>query len=174
MPIEFQFTLDDYRKAFRAHIKKGASAFTRWILRLCIPFGAFLLLGGISLLMNGQRAMNVVLPPFALGALWIWIGMGGSYWLSARKQFAKNPALRQPRRVEINDAGVQIDAGVASSQQSWQAYVRYVESKDSFLLYTSPACFNIVPKRVLQPEQVNELRETLKSNIGKAAAVAAS
>ena len=174
MIIEFQFTRDDYCKAFRAHIKKGASVVTRWILRLCIPFGALLLLGAISFVINGQRALDVVLPPLIIGALWIWIGMGWTYWLSARNQYAKNPSLRQPRRVEINGDGVKIDAGIASSQHSWQAYVRYVEAKDSFLLYTSPTSFNIIPKRVLQPEQVNELRETLKSNIGRQAAVAVS
>lgn len=174
MTIEFQFTLDDYRKAFRAHIKKGASGFTRWLMRFSLAGGVFFLLMGILFLLTGQRAPKVMLPPLLIGAFWIWIGMGGTYWLAAKRQFAKNPSLRQPRRVEINDAGVQIDAGVSSSSQTWQAYVSYVESKDSFLLYTSPACFNIIPKRILQPEQVNELRETLKSNIGRQAAVAAS
>jgi hypothetical protein len=55
--------------------------------------GALLLLSGILFLITGQRAMNIVLPPFALGVLWIWIGMGGSYQLSARKQFAGCPGL---------------------------------------------------------------------------------
>jgi hypothetical protein len=64
--------------------------------------------------------------------------------------------------------------GMSSSQQSWKSYLRSVESKECFLLYTSPGCFNIVPKRVLQPAQVDELRELLRTHIGKEAAVAVS
>jgi len=50
--------------------------------------------------------------------------------------------------------------------------MRYVECDDTFLLYSSPACFMIIPKRVLQPEQVAELRQLLQTHIGKNAAVA--
>lgn len=171
MTIHFQFTLDDYRKAFRAHLRKGASASTRWALKLFLVIGVILLLAGILLLVTGQRALNVVLVPFLLGAFWIWYGLGAAYQLSAKKQFVKSPALREPRSVEFSDSGVKTDAGVASSQVSWQAYIRYVESKDTFLIYTSPACFVIIPKRVLQPEQITELRRLLQTHIGKDAAV---
>jgi YcxB-like protein len=149
MTIEFQFTLDDYRKAFRAHFRKGASLFTRWFMKLAIAFGAVFLFVGIFLFATGQRAVNLWLTPSLLGALWIWIGMGGTYRHSAKSQFAKNPMLREPRRIEFSDEGVKTDAGVASSNLSWKAYLRYVESDDNFLLYTSPACFVIVPKRAL-------------------------
>lgn len=171
MTLEFQFTLDDYRKAFTAHRKKGASLFMRCFLKLCIIGGVILLLAVVLFILTGQRALNVVLPPFLIGALWVWVGMGGSYLVSARIQFSKNPVLRESRRLEINEDGVKTDAGIASSQMSWKAYLRFVEWKDTFLLYTSPACFSIIPKRVLQPGQVDELRQLLKMNIGKEAAV---
>jgi hypothetical protein len=149
MTIQFQFTLDDYRQAFLAHYKKGASIFTRWMLKFCLGIGVLLLLVGVLFLVTRQWALNVLLPPLLIGGFWIWFGMGGTYRLSAKTQFAKNPVLREPRRVEFSPEGVKTDAGIASSQQSWKAYLRYVESRDTFLLYTSPGCFNIVPKRVL-------------------------
>lgn len=172
MILNFQFMLDDYRNAVRTHYRKGASAYTRWMLKLTLIIGVLLVLAGVLLVITGQRALGVVLPPLLVGALWTWLAMGKTFQLSARNQFAKNPALRGPRRVEFNDDGVNTDAGIASSQVSWKAYLRYVESKDTFLLYTSPACFVIVPKRVLQPEQVNELRGLLQSHVGKDVAVA--
>jgi hypothetical protein len=174
MIVNFQFTLADYRNAFRAHYRKGASVFARWMLKLVLVVGALFLLLSVLFVITGQRALNVVLPPFLLGAFWIWIGMGKTYLLSARSQFAKNPVLREPRRIEFNDDGVKTDSGIASSQAEWKAYLRYVESKDTFLIYTSPACFVIVPKRVLQPEQVNELRQLFQTHIGKDVAVAVS
>ncbi|HEX3103218.1 MAG TPA: YcxB family protein [Terriglobales bacterium] len=174
MIVNFQFTLDDYRNAFRTHYRKGASAFTRWMLRLVLVVGVLFLLLSVLFVITGQRALNVVLPPFLFGAFWAWVGMGKTYLLSARSQFAKSPALREPRRVEISDDGVKTDSGIASSQVSWKGILRYVESSDTFLLYTSPACFAIVPKRVLQPEQVTELRELLPNHIARDVAVAVS
>jgi len=38
--------------------------------------------------------------------------------LSAKKQFAKAPALHDARTIELNDDGTTTDAGVASSQAS--------------------------------------------------------
>ena len=172
MVIQFQFTLADYRNAHRTHYKKGASLLTRLMMKMLLVIGVVFLLTGVLLFASGQRAPNVVLMPFLLGALWIWVGLGMTYQLAAKKQFNKNPSLREPRRVEFTDAGMTTDAGVASSQQSWKAYLRFVESKDNFLLYSSPACFNIVPKRVLQPEQVTELRQLFQAHIGKETAVA--
>jgi hypothetical protein len=174
MIVNFQFTLDDYRNAFRAHYRKGASAYRRWMLRLVLVIGVLLLLASILIVITRQGPLKAALPPFLLGAAWIWIGMGKVYLLSARSQFAKNPVLREPRRVEFSDDGVKTDAGIASSQVRWKAFLRYVESTDTFLLYTSPACFAIVPKRVLQAEQVNELRQLLQTHIGKDVAVAVS
>jgi hypothetical protein len=174
MIVNFQFTLDDYRNAFRAHFQKGASVFTRCALRLGLVIGALFLLAGILLVITGQRALNVVLVPILIGAFWIWLGTGKIFMLSARSRFAKNPTLREPSRVEFNDDGGKSDAGFACSQAEWKAYLRYVESKDTFLIYTSPACFVIVPKRVLQPEQVDELRQLFQTHIGKDVALAAS
>jgi hypothetical protein len=174
MIVNFQFTLDDYRNAVRTHYRKGASAYRRWMLRLVLVIGVLLLLAGILMVITRQGPLTTALPPLFLGAAWTWIGTGKIYLLSARNQFVKIPAVRGPRRVEFSDDGVNTDAGIASSQLSWKALLRYVESSDTFLLYTSPGCFAIVPKRVLQPEQVNELRRLLQTHVGKDAAVAVS
>ena len=123
MVMNFQFTLDDYRNAFRAHYRKGASAYRRWMLRLVLVIGVLLLLAGVLIVITRQGPLNAALPPFLLGAAWTWIGMGKIYLLSARSQFAKSPALREPRRIEFNDEGVKTDAGIASSQVSWKAYL---------------------------------------------------
>jgi len=47
----------------------------------------------------------------------------------------------------------------------WKNYIRSVEGKNQILFYTSPACFNILPKRAVAEEQLRELRDLLKQNI---------
>jgi len=50
----------------------------------------------------------------------------------------------------------------------WRNYIRWVEGKNQFLFYTSPGCFNILPKRALNSDQLAELRDTLKQNVSVA------
>lgn len=171
MTINFQFILEDYQDAFRAHMRKGASLSTRWTLKIITVAGFLLVAMGIVLVAAGQRNLSTWLTPALIGCMWIWIGMG-RYPRAAKSQFTKNPMLQQPRTIEISADGVKTDAGVASSDMRWQAYLRFLESDKVFLLYTSPACFVIIPKRVLQPFQTDELRQILQTHIGKKAAVA--
>jgi hypothetical protein len=172
MTINFQFTLEDYQDGFRAHLRKGASLYTRWMLKIITVAGFLLVAMGILLVATGQRNLSTWLTPAVLGCLWIWIGTGRNYQRVAKSQFTKNPMLRQPRTVEITSDGIKTDAGVSSSDVRWEAYLRSVESDKVFLLYTSPACFVIIPKRVLQPSQTDELREVLQTHIGNNAAAA--
>jgi hypothetical protein len=172
MTIHFQFTLEDYQDAFRAHLRKGASASVRWMLKIITVAGFLLIAMGIVMLATGQRNLSTWLTPGVLGCLWVWIGTGRNYRRVAKSQFTKNPALRQPRTVEITSDGIKTDAGIASGDTRWAAYLNFVESDKVFLLYTSPGCFVIIPKRVLQTSQTDELREILQTHIGnKAAAV---
>jgi hypothetical protein len=172
MTINFQFTLEDYQDGFRAHLRKGASLYTRWMLKIITVAGFLLVSMGILLVATGQRNLSTWLTPALLGGIWVWIGTGRNYLRIAKSQFAKNPALRQPRTVEISSDGIKTDAGIASSDTRWAAYLKFVESDRVFLLYTSPATFVIIPKRVLQPSQIDELRQFLQAHIGKDAAVA--
>jgi hypothetical protein len=172
MTIDFQFTLEDYRDAFRAHFKKGASLYARVMFKVCAVGGCLLMIMGVALFATGERRLNVWLVPAVLGAVWFWIGIGGSYNRAGKAQFEIYPSLRQARRLEIGSQGINTDAGIASSNLSWNAYLRYVESDKVFLLYTAPGCFVIIPKRVLQPSETDELRQALQTHIGKIAAVA--
>jgi hypothetical protein len=47
----------------------------------------------------------------------------------------------------------------------WKNYVRSVEGKNHILFYTSPACFNIVPKRALGKEELIRVLALLKQRI---------
>ena len=133
MTIEFQFTREDYLDAYRAHFRKGASLFSRLLLKAPPLSGGCLLIGmGVFLVAVGERRLNVWLVPAALGAFWIWIGIGGTYKRAAKVQFEKSPALRQPRRVEFTAEGIETDAGVASSDVNWKAYrVMWNQTKSS-------------------------------------------
>jgi vacuolar-type H+-ATPase subunit I/STV1 len=58
MIVNFQFTLNDYRNAYRTHYRKGASAFTRWMMKLSLVIGVLLLLAGILIVVTRQGPLN--------------------------------------------------------------------------------------------------------------------
>jgi heme/copper-type cytochrome/quinol oxidase subunit 2 len=82
-----------------------------------------------------------------LGFLWV------IPWWTARTQFQKQPSAQGPRTMTLDTKGV-----------NWQWDGGY-EAKNQFLIYSSPACFNIVPKRSLSPGELSGLRELLRQNI---------
>jgi len=167
MTATFHYTSDDYRNAFRTHLQIGVRPYVRWLRRGFIPLGVLIcLMGGFLLLAGASRDM-IVWVCLLIGVLLLWTGMGCSYRRAAKAQFEKTRLAREEYRLEVNDSGLKIDCGIASGETNWKAYTRYVESNDTFLLYTSPALFVIIPKRVLQPEQIDEIRNLLKNNVSR-------
>ena len=53
------------------------------------------------------------------------------------------------------------------SDFAWNNFIRYLEGKDHFLLYTSRASFTVVPKRAFGPQQLSEFHAILAQNIQK-------
>ena len=86
-------------------------------------------------------------------------------WWSARRQFLRQPGARGPRTVLFDDIGAHWRWNGGSSDVEWKNYVRSVEGKNHILLYTSPACFNIVPKRALGKEDLVSVLALLKQRI---------
>jgi hypothetical protein len=54
-----------------------------------------------------------------------------------------------------------------SADGEWRNYTRSIEGAHQILFYTSPSCFNILPKQALNPDQLAELRALLAQNIRK-------
>jgi len=52
-----------------------------------------------------------------------------------------------------------------SSDVEWKNYIRSAEGKNQILFYTSPACFNLLPKPVLAAEQLTEIQSLVQQNL---------
>jgi hypothetical protein len=126
-------------------------------------FCAFLLFGAMK-----AGNTRTLLPFFGLMIVWFAVLGGLPMWWSARRQFLKQPAVHGPRTVSLDAAGTHSRWNGGSSDVEWKNYIRFVESENQFLLYTSPACFNIIPKRALEAEQQSELRALLGQHISAA------
>lgn len=167
MEIQYQLTERDFREAMFAHRK--VRPFQRWFYRglialvvVLLGFAALVLLGA-AITHDLKPAMNII--PL-IGLIVAWAGL---IWLvppwMAKTQFRKQPAVQSARSVKVDDAGLRSSWDGGSAESAWKNYIGIFESKNEILLYTSPACFNILPKRALTPEQLEEFRTLAKENI---------
>jgi hypothetical protein len=73
-------------------------------------------------------------------------------------QYQKAKLLQGEFSVVADDEGMVVVSEEMQSRTLWKAFTKFVESRQSFLLYLSPNLFVITPKRCLTPEQQEELR----------------
>jgi YcxB-like protein len=165
MQIAYELTRKDFTQAFFTHRNRNpAMKWTRRIiLGLVTGFMVFLLFGAIL-----AHNLKNLAPLFLLIIGWLAIVSGALTWWSARRQFLKQPGAHGPRTLTLDDLGMHWRWNGGSGDVEWRNYVRWVEGKNHFLFYTSPACFNILPKRGLEEQQLSDVRELLKRNIAVA------
>jgi hypothetical protein len=164
MQIDYELRQDDFIESFVVH--RNRNIFSKWLIRLLKSFAIVVaLILALTLIVrpNAEETKSLI-PFFGLILMWAALLWGHPRW-SARRQFLKQPGAHGQRTVLLDDSGVHWRWNGGSSDIAWRNFVRSLEGKRQFLLYTSPACFNIIPKRVLTPEGLLELRALLKRNI---------
>jgi YcxB-like protein len=164
MQIVYELSEKDFLGAYRAH--RDRNIFRKWGGRALIA----LIVTGVAALFFGALVEHSVsgLASFAqlLGILVMWILLlwGLPRW-SMRRQFRKQPGAHGSRTVILDGAGAHWRWDGGSSDVEWRNYIRWVEGMNQILFYTSPACFNILPKRALTAEELLELRTLLQQNV---------
>jgi hypothetical protein len=164
MEATCQLTQKDFLDSLVAH--RNCSPLREWSFRLMVIL-IFVVSGAglIDVAMSPTRqSLTTVAPLFVLVALWaavIWL----SPRQSARKQFLQQPGAPGPRTVVLDATGAHWRWDGGSAEVEWKNYIQSLDSKGHFLLYTSPFCFNILPKRALTPDQVSEARALFAQNL---------
>jgi hypothetical protein len=85
---------------------------------------------------------------------------------SLEKQIKSTPALSVPQHFSFDDEGFYGTNEFASGQLNWQAMVEMVETEEDFYFFMSKNFARFVPKRFFSDEQLNQIRELAKRNLG--------
>src|SRR5215471_12287310 len=166
MELTYALSQKDFYNSFLAHRQR--SVVSKWTFRLVFVF-IFLLpaIGLLTLATDRQTTFVSVVPLFALAAFWS-VFFWGTPWWSARMQFQQQPAVQGSRTMVLDGSGVHWRWNGGEANVEWTNFIRFLESKTLFLLYTSPACFNIVPKRAFAPGETESFRGLLEEKLGAA------
>jgi len=88
-------------------------------------------------------------------------------WQLARL-YRQTPSLREQQTHEFSDSGFRMSNPLANTLVRWDAFQEVLETKEFFLLYISRSIAYFLPKRaVTGPQQLGELRELLKRELGR-------
>ena len=168
MQFAYALTQNDFTEAYAVH--RNRSALSKWFRRFFVSvLGFVVLLAVFGFLLNPTaRAARDLMPIFGLIVLWI-----AALWViplcSMRRQFLKQPGAHGPRTLNLDSVGAHWKWSGGSADVEWPNYIRSAEGRNQILFYTSPTCFNILPKRAIPADQLSSLRELLKQNVRRKA-----
>lgn len=159
--VTYELTQRDFFDSFVAH--RNRSFLTKWFWRLITVIVCTLVAAGVFDVAARHNAQAVsdfgrlmVFPLLWAAIVWVMP------WWTAKNQFSKQPKAHGPRTMTVDAQGIRWHWSGGSANVEWKGFIRSVECKKEILLYTSPACFNIVPTRALTTEQLSEFRALLE------------
>jgi hypothetical protein len=164
MQFAYELTQNDFSEAYSVH--RNRSALTKWVRRFFLSvLGFYVLLAAYGFFLHPSiRGARDLLPLFGLVVLWIAVLWVIPSW-SMRRQFLKQPGAHGPRTLNLDSVGAHWKWSGGSADVEWPNYIRSSEGRYQILFYTSPTCFNILPKRAIPAGQLSNLRELLKQNV---------
>ena len=156
--LEYEMTPQDYARAQYLHMRPR-----RWL----VAVGAILAL--LYLVTFGMNAASVIrnggpyslLLLFALPILLLAVHFGWLLPWRARRLWKQQKALHSPIRMRIGDDGLDVQTEHGHARTPWDHLHRWKENNHLFLLYDSDNLFQMIPKRVLRPDQILGFRELL-------------
>lgn len=102
---------------------------------------------------------------FILG-VFITVFLPFSIYRSSVKTFKSNKRLSEAMQYEFSDEIVKIHGDSFNTEFTWSKIYKILELKDWIIIYQDKLVANILPKKALLPEQLNELKTFMSSLTG--------
>jgi hypothetical protein len=156
MEIRYTHTAEDSLNWMRA------TPAPPWSMFLFILLLALLFLVGIYLVGHDYAVVG-----------WAWLALSVALGIAvyevprvqARRAIATNPSVQGEIVWTLDDTGTAATFPTGRSWMEWRAYTKYKETDYVFLLFYTSGRSAVIPKRVMSPEQVQELRSLLRAQI---------
>jgi hypothetical protein len=87
--------------------------------------------------------------------------------VAVSRLYRTTPSLQQEQTHQFSELGFRTTNPLANTDFRWDAIVRMAETRDFFLFYVSKSIAIFLPKRVLQPGELHDLRALLKTQLGR-------
>jgi hypothetical protein len=156
---EFELSPEDFKEIVKNHLYLRSARRIVNILR--IIFATVLGICAILTAVAGEATWAIFFGFVCL----VLVGVLILAPMLAVRSLQNTPFYQGKVRVQADDSGTRFVYGTGDSNTQWSGYIRFLETKNLFMLYVSKAMFRPIPKRALSPGQVSELREMLQTKI---------
>jgi hypothetical protein len=165
--VLLQLTADDYAVANQLHVLNHYKRPIIVVLAIIWIGVMVALFGLIASWDEAARALPYILVMAVVGLAGLMVT---NYYviapMTARRIFPKQKTLHAPLTFSWSEAGLKTENTSGTWQIPWSDYLRFRENASVMLFYQAPRLFQMVPKRALTPEQIDDLREHARQNRG--------
>jgi hypothetical protein len=103
---------------------------------------------------------------------WIWLAISAVLGvvvyalppIQIRRDLRRRPDLQGEIVLRFSPEGIELTFPTGKSQLQWRAYTKYKETAHLFVL-TASSGSRFIPKRVMSPQQLEEMRGLLRTQI---------
>ena len=172
MTVRAQFDFDpaEHYQAMRAVTRATG---LRWMLWFVGAFFAVIVAWGVIASRGERSATSIVvnLLPYTL-ICGFWIFILSQMQRNAGKNLLKtDPSVLGPQERTVDAVGYHSRGNGVGLDVPWHAMLRASETDAFFLFFYTKLCVYYLPKRVLSPEQVREVRSLMRAALGERAHV---
>ena len=161
MEVQYVCTLADYAEVLTTARSRtlNQKIFAAVIAILLITLGTAAMVG-LGFRQGVADLIIIILLP-SLGIISRYV----LYPLWVRKDFAKHPNFSRHRILHADESGVISSSEIDRSETKWQAFSRFQETENLFVLYLGERLAQAVPKRAFVGAQLDEFRQLLSTKL---------
>jgi len=157
--VSLTLTADDYVAANQLHLRDSLRR-PSGLACFALPVLAYVILMTIAYLQRWETAQVVAVNA---GAAFFVAFIVANYFVftpvTTRRNYGKQKTLHRPYTYAWSETGLRISNDSGEWHVAWSDYLRWREDARIFVFYQGPRLFNMLPKRVLTPEQVADISQ---------------
>jgi hypothetical protein len=156
MELRYTVTDDDVLEVLRSSSRpRWALVLFALLLVIMVAFGIFLI--DFDIVVGGTL--------FLVASLALGVKVYVAEPIRIRRAMRRRSHIRGENVLVLNDDGVESTFATGKTQLQWRAYSKYNETTQFFVLHLSSTQSTFIPKRVMSPQQMVELRTMLSAQI---------
>ncbi len=152
MNIDYKLTLNEYQEAVNFHYKSGKRPL---LIAVFLGMATFMLLVGTDFSNTREVITNIFMVFFTLSFYLLFTRMITAY--QAKKIYTKSPLLSEEVTLHVSGKGVKQNKLAEAKIITWDKFSKWKQNEKYYLMYNTPHRFNVIPKRVMNEAQKEEL-----------------
>lgn len=161
--VTFQLDPEDYVTANQLHVRK------QYRRPLFVVFSACVILAYlIFFVMTRHRPPPELIGIIVHGAFWVGVAsLFVAYFFTmprqTRKVFHEQKGFQYPLTLSWSEDGIEVQNQQGRATLPWGDLFRWAEDRQMILFYHSSRIFHMLPRRVLNEAQVDDLHRCIKT-----------